>query len=111
VISSLFRFAALFVAAVVSAPTVFGQMQTTTQTRPQRGLVRNLPGAYQGYTVIAPLRSTSTFLVDMKGKVVHELEQRTLLLGLHLRCGATAEREHARVHRRTWTDCRGHSEG
>ena len=34
------------------------------------GLVRNAPGAYQGYTLLSPLQSTSTFLIDMNGRVV-----------------------------------------
>lgn len=34
------------------------------------GLIRNDPGAYGGYTLISPLQSTSTFLIDMEGRVV-----------------------------------------
>ncbi len=37
----------------------------------ERGLLRNAPGAFPGYTLLAPLLSTSTYLVDMEGRVVH----------------------------------------
>ena len=38
------------------------------------GLIRNDPGAFQGYTLISPLQSTTTFLVDMNGRTVHSWE-------------------------------------
>src|SRR5262245_510893 len=38
------------------------------------GLIRNEPGAFRGYTLISPLQSTSTFLVDMEGRVVKTWE-------------------------------------
>jgi len=34
------------------------------------GLIRNDPGAFQGYTLLSPLQSKSTFLIDMQGRVV-----------------------------------------
>jgi len=34
------------------------------------GLIRNDPGAFTGYTLLSPLQSKSTFLIDMSGKVV-----------------------------------------
>src|SRR5262245_43203533 len=34
------------------------------------GLIRNDPGAFQGYTLLSPLQSTTTFLIDMNGRVV-----------------------------------------
>lgn len=37
-----------------------------------RGLRTNESGAFQGYTLFAPLLSGTTFLVDMKGEVVHK---------------------------------------
>ncbi|MEW6744412.1 MAG: aryl-sulfate sulfotransferase [Planctomycetota bacterium] len=36
-----------------------------------RGLVRNEGGAFPGYTLIAPMRSKTVFLIDMEGNVVH----------------------------------------
>jgi hypothetical protein len=40
------------------------------------GVQENEPGAYQGYTLIAPAQSTKTYLVDMRGRVVHTWESR-----------------------------------
>jgi hypothetical protein len=37
----------------------------------------NAPQAYQGYTLIAPMKSKSTFLVDMAGRVVNMWESDT----------------------------------
>jgi hypothetical protein len=36
------------------------------------GLLKNGPGAFKGYTLIAPLRSTFTYLVDMEGRLVRQ---------------------------------------
>lgn len=36
------------------------------------GLIRNETGAFAGYTLLSPLQSTSTFLIDMNGRVVKE---------------------------------------
>jgi len=36
-----------------------------------RGLVHRAAGAFDGYTLFAPLRSTTTYLVDLDGEVVH----------------------------------------
>lgn len=38
---------------------------------PQTGVVVNLPGASQGYTLVFPLSSTKTYLIDTQGRVVH----------------------------------------
>ena len=34
------------------------------------GLLRNDPGAFQGYTLLAAMNSTRTYLIDMEGKIV-----------------------------------------
>ena len=34
------------------------------------GLIRNDPGAFKGYTLISPMQSRTTFLIDMNGRVV-----------------------------------------
>ncbi len=48
-------------------------------------MVRNLPEAFQGYTLVSPLRSTSTFLVNMNGEVVHTWKGGyTPTFGVHL---------------------------
>jgi len=49
-----------------------------------RGLVVNEPAAFQGYTLFAPLRSKTTFLVDMQGEVVHSWENPHPPLGVYL---------------------------
>ncbi len=40
-------------------------------TSPKLGLLINDPRAFQGYTLLAPMDSTTTYLLDMQGKVVH----------------------------------------
>ena len=39
-----------------------------------KGVLRHESGAFEGYTLFAPLRSTTTYLVDMRGRVVHTWE-------------------------------------
>jgi hypothetical protein len=46
-----------------------GRGQGQPENRPL-GLVKNEPGAFQGYTLLAPIQSTTTYLVDMQGRVV-----------------------------------------
>lgn len=48
------------------------------------GLVVNAPGAFQGYTLFAPLRSKTTYLVDMQGEVVHTWVNPEPPLGVYL---------------------------
>ncbi len=38
------------------------------------GLILNKEGAFEGYTLFTPIFSTTTFLIDMNGKVVHSWE-------------------------------------
>ncbi len=35
------------------------------------GLTLSKPGAFEGYTLLCPLKDTSTYLLDMQGQVVH----------------------------------------
>jgi hypothetical protein len=44
--------------------------EKTNPTPAKLGLLLNDPQAFQGYTLLAPLDSTSTYLLDMQGKVV-----------------------------------------
>ncbi len=37
----------------------------------KRGLLLNDPKAFQGFTLLAPMTSTDTYLLDLEGKVVH----------------------------------------
>jgi len=39
-----------------------------------RGVRLHEDGAFEGYTLLAPLRSTTTYLIDMRGEVVHTWE-------------------------------------
>lgn len=41
----------------------------------ETGLVRNETGAFPGYTLISPLFSTESFLVDLEGRVVHRWQR------------------------------------
>jgi hypothetical protein len=43
-------------------------------TPPKRGLHVNDPRALQGYTLMAPIMSNKTYLLDMQGRVVHMWE-------------------------------------
>ncbi len=47
------------------------QARPNTRPTPGLGLQFNDPGAFQGYTLVAPLNSTKTWLIDMDGQVVH----------------------------------------
>jgi len=38
----------------------------------ERGLIRNAPEAFQGYTLYSPLRGNETLLLNMQGEVVHK---------------------------------------
>lgn len=44
---------------------------SATEEAPPRGLRLNEPGAYDGYTLFAPLNSKAVHLIDMAGEVVH----------------------------------------
>ncbi len=35
------------------------------------GLMRNMPGTFEGYTLIAPILHPSVYLVDLEGQIVH----------------------------------------
>src|SRR5262245_19585426 len=60
--------------AAAALMTVLSAQAPATATGPATqgvGLIRNDPGAYQGYTLLSPLQSRTTFLIDMNGKVAH----------------------------------------
>jgi len=83
--SSLVRMLALGCALAACAPMVWSQEGRESDPKSARGLVRNLPGAFQGYTIVAPLRSTTTYLVDMEGEIVHRWQSEyTPTYGVHL---------------------------
>ena len=76
------------------------------------GLIRNDPGAYAGYTLLSPLQSTSTFLIDMKGTVVKTWETDStpasiaylLESGNLMRAGLSANASIWTHRRRWWQD-------
>jgi hypothetical protein len=51
--------------------------QSAVKGEPQRSVSVNAEQAYQGYTLIAPMRSKSTYLVDMTGRIVNTWESDT----------------------------------
>jgi len=63
---------ALLVAAAAIAIWFCGGIQPdpSVGATVNRGLQVNKPKAFQGYTLVFPLLSTKTFLIDMQGKVV-----------------------------------------
>ncbi len=50
--------------------------ETTEASEPEveRGLKVNAAGAFQGYTMFAPLTSKTIYLMDLEGKIVHRWE-------------------------------------
>jgi len=62
---------AALLAFCVAAPLA-AQDSPTPDPQPQVGLRLRAAGAFEGYTLFCPLRSTSTYLVDMDGEAVHE---------------------------------------
>ena len=51
-----------------------GGDEPTKQTAVKLGLSINDPKAFQGYTLLAPMMSTKTYLLDMEGRVVRTWE-------------------------------------
>ncbi|HZU34881.1 MAG TPA: aryl-sulfate sulfotransferase [Gemmataceae bacterium] len=55
----------------ILGPRVLAQDKTTpAKAKSKVGLVLNDPRACQGYTLLAPLNSKNTYLIDMQGRVV-----------------------------------------
>jgi hypothetical protein len=48
--------------------------EPSTQPAVKLGLSINAPEAFQGYTLVAPVKSKKTFLIDMQGRVVRTWE-------------------------------------
>ncbi len=46
--------------------------QAFSETIGKWGLIENKPGAFIGYTLFKPAKQTTAFLIDMKGRVVHQ---------------------------------------
>lgn len=67
-------FSIALIAALVTAtdsPIGASENESSERRSRRRALRRNEEGAFQGYTMISPLMSKSTYLVNMKGEPVH----------------------------------------
>jgi hypothetical protein len=74
-VREIFGIATLLVLATYVATPAQNPVATNDGPATQGvGLIRNDPGAYAGYTLLSPLQSTSTFLIDMNGRVVKTWE-------------------------------------
>jgi hypothetical protein len=62
--------AALFFSVIVSQPA------KSADPKAQLGVVVNDPKAFQGYTLVFPLSSTKTYLIDMQGRDVRMWQSR-----------------------------------
>ena len=63
----------VFAAAVTAGSLLLAQAPPAVQGPATEGvgLIRNDPGAYRGYTLLSPLSSRTTYLIDMDGRVVN----------------------------------------
>jgi len=68
---SLNKFIRRFILAVLSLTIVFESSNAQKQTV---GLFTNDTAAFEGYTLFAPINSTTTYLIDMDGLLVHKWE-------------------------------------
>lgn len=59
--------------------------EPTPALAPPRGLRTREPGTFDGYTLFAPLRSGTTFLLDMEGQVAHEWKHGLPPMAVYLR--------------------------
>ena len=74
---ALFAVAIALIAAGADDPAPkSAEARPDTRPTPGLGLQLNDPGAFQGYTLVAPLNSTKTWLIDMEGRVVHTWESK-----------------------------------
>ena len=69
------RFVFAFALAVwISSSAVAQDKKDPPKAKDANPLLVNDPRACQGYTLIPPLQSKTTFLVDMQGRIVHTWE-------------------------------------
>src|SRR5438552_456055 len=70
-------FAACATAALLlHAQSPLAAKKSSARPTPNVGVLVNEPSASQGYTLIAPLQSTKTYLMDMQGRVVRTWQSR-----------------------------------
>jgi len=65
---------AVLITVALGTSVVAQEPVATPAAEPPRGLRLSTEGAGAGYTLFAPLRSTTVFLIDMRGEVVHRWE-------------------------------------
>lgn len=65
-----YRILLLFLATCLFVPVIVAGGEESKDT----GLILNEPGAFEGYTLFAPIYSTTTFLIDMEGRIVNKWE-------------------------------------
>ena len=63
--------AALFASLLVSTSSAQEGARPGPPLEPERGVLRSLEGAGGGATLVAPLRSRTTYLVDVAGETLH----------------------------------------
>src|SRR5690349_15893407 len=69
--SSRWKYLAAAVLATVPTFWLWAQDENPLKN-PKDGLTVNKSSAFVGYTLVAPMNSTSTYLVDMDGRIVNE---------------------------------------
>jgi hypothetical protein len=63
--------------ACIALPVLFANADAQPpKDKPKAGVVTNGPGAFQGFTLVFPLQSKKTYLVDMQGKIVRTWESK-----------------------------------
>ncbi len=76
-LATMLMFAACATASVLlqaQAPPAANELPA--RPTPKLGVLVNEASALQGYTLVAPLQSTKTYLIDMQGRVVRTWESR-----------------------------------
>jgi hypothetical protein len=66
----------MFRAPTLSLCLIFALFPSHASAEDQQkwGLIKNDPGALQGYTLFGPQRHEAVYLIDMQGRVVHKWE-------------------------------------
>jgi Arylsulfotransferase (ASST) len=75
-IAAALSFIVLAAASTLQAQAPPGANESPARPTPKLGVLVNEPSASQGYTLVAPLQSTKTYLIDMQGRVVRKWESR-----------------------------------
>src|SRR5713226_1150443 len=75
-IAAALSFIVIAAASALQAQAPPGANESPARPTPKLGVLVNEPIALQGYTLVAPLQSTKTYLIDMQGRVVRTWESR-----------------------------------